>query len=113
MPAIKAGGLPGSGGNTKSFRYMRRQPTIVQYDLDDLNSANNNNNNDNGGTGGTGVQAISVHTPKSEVHFDVVVQDSMKMRRRNIGNRTGPKEMYEDGPGKKMMLKKPLEVWLY
>merc|ERR1712020_573179 len=25
--------------NSKSFRYMRRQPTIVQYDPDDLNEA--------------------------------------------------------------------------
>ena len=40
----------------------------------------------------------------------MIVQDSMKMRRRNVGSRYGPKEIYEDGPGKKMMLKKPLEV---
>jgi hypothetical protein len=82
----------------KSFRYMRRQPTIVQYDTEERansfrDSANNN------------VNAIKTN----EVHFDVVVTDSGKLRRRVLPGQGS--DIYEEGgPGKKMMLKKPLEV---
>ncbi len=62
---------PGSTPSTanKSFRYMRRQPTIVQYDLEELGEVNagfknNNNSHDtddesvggHGGGGGGGVR---------------------------------------------------------
>lgn len=35
----------GSAPTNKSFRYMRRQPTMVQYDTDNEDTTVSNNNN--------------------------------------------------------------------
>lgn len=102
--SMRAGG--GANPTNKSFKYMRRTPTIVQYDTEELVEINGNNNSSNGGNGG-----------KAEVHFgghlDVVVTDSGNLRRRQFGiaeTRSGVTSIVEDGPGKKLSLKKPLEV---
>ena len=92
---------------------MRRQPTIVQYDLEELSEINNShNNNNNGGGSGGGEQgkAEAGGVTFDEGGFKVSVADSFKMRRRNRGNDKGG--FHDDGPGKKMTLKKPLEVCL-
>jgi hypothetical protein len=45
-------GLNGTlNGTSKSFRYMRRQPTIVQYDQDDLHFAARGGADNNNGAG--------------------------------------------------------------
>lgn len=98
---------------------MRRQPTIVQYDLDELEEINrNNNNNENQGrlrrgVRGTGIAKVEVK--ENEVRFgddrvDVMVTNSGKLKRKNYAGGMKMGEMIEDGPGKKMTLKKPLEV---
>eukprot|EP00095_Tigriopus_kingsejongensis_P001891 maker-scaffold287_size221780-snap-gene-0.26 protein:Tk01891 transcript:maker-scaffold287_size221780-snap-gene-0.26-mRNA-1 annotation:"nadph oxidase 5-like isoform x5" len=119
-PSVKSRGTPAAPANTnKSFRYMRRQPTMVKYDSDELAEINSNLNNNNGKfSGGGGVENPAF--ARSEVRFDdgsdrfdVVVTDSGKIRRRNIPahpGRQGHGADDEDGPGKKMTLKKPLEI---
>ena len=96
--------------NSKSFRYMRRQPTIVQYDPEDLQDAaaaanGLNNNKDN-------------EPRPSSVNFNeipmVTSGSSSGAHRRKLQQSTSIVEsnMAEDGPGKKMQLKKPLEVYI-
>ena len=118
--------------NSKSFRYMRRQPTMVQYDPEDLQeaaeavttSANANKNNNN---------VIADHTrpgkpgKNSSVNFEEInLQHSkhghhgggssssghrIKLKPAN-SNAMVESSMAEDGPGKKMQLKKPLEIYI-
>ena len=93
---------------SKSFRYMRSRPTMVRYDNDDFNKEGNNNNNNN--------NPAEVRFDDGVDRFDVVVTDSGNLRRRNIPpsgksiSERGNSAYAEDGPGKKMTLKKPLEV---
>ncbi len=121
---------------------MRRQPTIVRYDEDELTEINSNVNNNNnsggggsgggggggsgggggGGGGGIGGGGGGGGGGKAEVHFgssgngdatiDVVVTGSGKLRRRLGGQGGDSSGIIEDGPGKSMMLKKPLEIFL-
>lgn len=90
--------------NSKSFRYMRRQPTMVQYDPDDLLEARNeaNNNQD---------KSKQVNTSSAaSVNFEEI-----SLRRKvkpSTSNSSSVVEMAEDGPGKKMQLKKPLEIYI-
>jgi len=63
------------------------------------------------------VGSPGVHFDDSE-RFEVVVTDSGKLRRRNLSNhrqksdRRNDRDFDEDGPGKKMTLKKPLEMYV-
>lgn len=84
--------------NSKSFRYMRRQPTMVQYDQVDLNEAKNINNNDKVVASPSGVkfEEISLHQRRKVKASNSMVEESMA----------------DDGPGKKMQLKKPLEIYI-
>jgi len=125
--SVKSGASMASAN--KSFRYMRRQPTIVQYDPEMLlHSAESNNNGGGGGVPGLpgvgrdvagggvgGGSGGGGGGGGGEVRFggDLVVTGSGKLRRRaRPSNRIHPKDAIEaeDGPGKKMTLKKPLEV---
>ena len=105
--------------NSKSFRYMRRQPTMVQYDPVDLNEAkeksekseDNNNVNGNGLKSKVNFEEISLHQAAvthghSNRHHH---RDRLKVKPSNSNAMT---EMAEDGPGKKMQLKKPLEIYI-
>ena len=69
---------------------MRRQPSIVQYAIDDLN--NNDKNN----------EAKKVKAGKDNVAFQA---DEISMTEQGQGFNL------DDGPGKKMTLRKPLEVY--
>lgn len=112
--SVKSRGAPSTtAGTNKSFRYMRRQPTMVKYDLDELNSNLNNNNNNKSGLDNPSFARSEVRFDDGSDRFDVVVTDSGKIRRRNIPgppSTRGDSNMEEDGPGKKMTLKKPLEI---
>lgn len=98
--------------NSKSFRYMRRQPTIVQYDPEDLqdaaaaNATNGLNNNSSSKDPGA--------SSSSSVNFNEIPMSSSGVHRRKLQQSTSIVEsnMAEDGPGKKMQLKKPLEVYI-
>ena len=82
---------------------------MVRYDNDDFNKEGNNNNNNNN-------NPAEVRFDDGVDRFDVVVTDSGNLRRRNIPpsgksvSEKGNSAYAEDGPGKKMTLKKPLEV---
>ena len=110
--------------NSKSFRYMRRQPTMVQYDPEDLqeaaaalaNPATNNNNNGNviaaaastrgpkpGKSAGVNFEEITLHKHSSKLHH---------RKLKPISSNMVESTMDEDGPGKKMQLKKPLEIYI-
>ena len=121
--------------NSKSFKYMRRQPTIVQYDPEDLQDAanaaaaaaasstttasglglNNNNNNNvvvkssrkaaSGKPNSVNFNEIGMVTssPTNSVHRRIKLKPSSS---------NSVVEMAEDGPGKKMQLKKPLEIYI-
>jgi len=105
-------GTAAAASANKSFRYMRRQPTIVQYDPEVLVAAAEDNNNSEGGGGGVGRGGGEVRFA-ADGRLDLVVTGSGKLRRRQRpSNRVHPKDAIEaeDGPGKKMTLKKPLEV---
>ncbi len=54
---------PGSTPSTanKSFRYMRRQPTIVQYDLEELGEVNAGFKNNNNGRHDTDDESVGGH----------------------------------------------------
>lgn len=90
--------------NSKSFRYMRRQPTMVQYDPDDLHEARNEANNNNGND----QESKSKATPAS-VNFEEI---SLRRKVKPSTSNSSVVEMAEDGPGKKMQLKKPLEIYI-
>ena len=104
--------------NSKSFRYMRRQPTMVQYDPVDLNEAkeksekseDNNNVNGNGLKSKVNFEEISLHQAAvTHGHSNRLNRDRLKVKPSNSNAMT---EMAEDGPGKKMQLKKPLEIYI-
>ena len=105
---------------------MRRQPTMVQYDPEDLQeaaeaataSANANKNNNN---------VIAATMPgkpgkNSSVNFEEISLQHSRHGHHGSGNRIKLKpansnamvesSMAEDGPGKKMQLKKPLEIYI-
>ena len=92
--------------NNKSFRYMRRQPTMVQYDEDDLNEAAEANNNKG-----------DAQTPLTRVRANAVNFEEISLHhRRRLKPATShsmvESTMADDGPGKKMQLKKPLEIYI-
>ena len=103
---------------------MRRQPTMVQYDPEDLqeaaaalaNPATNNNNNGNviaaaastrgpkpGKSAGVNFEEITLHKHSSKLHH---------RKLKPISSNMVESTMDEDGPGKKMQLKKPLEIYI-
>ncbi len=94
--------------NSKSFRYMRRQPTMVQYDPDDLSEAQaaqqqqNNNNSKKEGV----ERSPAVNFEEMSMH------QRRKVRASTSTNSVVESSMAEDGPGKKMQLKKPLEIYI-
>jgi hypothetical protein len=101
--------------NSKSFRYMRRQPTIVQYDQDDLSEAaaavkGINNNETTAKPGGGGTPTVNFN----EIGIVATGNDSVHRRRLKASSSNSVVEntMAEDGPGKKMQLKKPLEIYI-
>ena len=120
--------------NSKSFRYMRRQPTMVQYDPEDLQEAaaatasslaNANNNNGNviaaavTTSGGNkpgkrppGVNFEEISLKHSSRHHQR--SNKLKPSHSNSGHIDSVVEssMADDGPGKKMQLKKPLEIYI-
>ena len=112
----KAAGLHGSSRfhakqntiNSKSFRYMRRQPTMVQYDSADQKNDNSvkseNNNHSDVGLPGPG------SSPRSKVNFEDISLHRRSKVKPSVSN--AMTEMAEDGPGKKMQLKKPLEIYI-
>ena len=110
---------------------MRRQPSIVTYDLSELHEINNrsgsNNNEDEDGGGGIKPRSGGIAGGGGagrggeggggggggvtfEESFEVVVTDSGNVRKLDGRGRRGKDIKYDDGPGKKMTLKKPLEV---
>ena len=104
--------------NSKSFRYMRRQPTIVQYDPDDLNEAAIAVAAAAGGKGGVkaGVKAAAVpannNNNKSSVNFEEISLPQRRKVKPSSSNSMVESSMAEDGPGKKMQLNKPLEIYI-
>jgi len=112
--------------HNKSFRYMRRQPSIVQYAPAD--DPNNNDGKDgdaagvNGGsgsrrggggrlTGGGGGGGKAVKTSnksgRDNVAFIPPSADEFSMTEMGQGF-----NLDDDGPGKKMTLRKPLEIFV-
>ena len=123
--------------NSKSFRYMRRQPTMVQYDPEDLQEAaaatasslaNINNNNGNviaaavttsggnkpGGKRPPGVNFEEISLKHSSHRHHQQRSNKLKPSHSNSGHIDSVVEssMADDGPGKKMQLKKPLEIYI-
>ena len=105
--------------NSKSFRYMRRQPTIVQYDPDDLNEAAIAVAAAAGGKAGVkaGVKAAAVpaannNNNKSSVNFEEISLPQRRKVKPSSSNSMVESSMAEDGPGKKMQLNKPLEIYI-
>lgn len=128
--------------NSKSFKYMRRQPTIVQYDPEDLQDAanaaaaaasataaptsaasglglnsNNNNNNNNVVKSGRAISGKPNSVNFNEIGMvtssssptNSVIHRRIKLKPSSSNSVV---EMAEDGPGKKMQLKKPLEIYI-
>ena len=107
--------------NSKSFKYMRRQPTIVQYDPDDLqdaaaaaaaSAALNNNEISKTPKSARSGQHVASSVNFHEISMTSSPSSSLHRRKLKPSASNSVVEMAEDGPGKKMQLKKPLEIYI-
>ena len=92
---------------------MRRQPTMVQYDPVDLSEAkekSENNNESSGLKSKVNFEEISLH--QAAVTSSHGGSHHAHRRKVKPSNSNAMTEMAEDGPGKKMQLKKPLEIYI-
>ena len=101
--------------NSKSFRYMRRQPTMVQYDSAGSDQKNDNlikseNNNSEVQALGSPGKAMANANARAKVNFEEISLHRRSKVKPSVSN--AMTEMAEDGPGKKMQLKKPLEIYI-